>query len=99
MPNPILTFAFNTITLPSLIKYYNAFQAIPPFLVIVKFAFIKYLKETRKNLIKYITYDKYNDLISQLIDLNYKACLQAEYNAKLKAKCQQYIREDIHPEL
>ena len=99
MPNPIPTSISNTTTLPSLTEYYNAFQAIPPFSVTVKPAFIKYLEESRKNLIKHITQDKYNDFISQLIDLNRKAYLQAEYNAKLKAKCWWYIREDVHLEL
>ena len=63
MLNPIPTFVFNITTLPSLTKYYNAFQAIPLFLVIVKPAFIKYLEETRKNLIKRVIQNKYNDLI------------------------------------
>ena len=54
-PNPIPTSASNTTTLPSLTKYYNASRAIPTFLVIVKPTFIKYLEETRKNLIKRIT--------------------------------------------
>jgi hypothetical protein len=59
----ILAFTFNlapisifNATLPSTIsEFYNAAWAISVFLVIVKPAFIKYLKETRKNLIKYIT--------------------------------------------
>ena len=55
MPNPVPTSIFNTTTLPSLTEYYNASQAIPLFLITVKSAFIKYLKETRKNLTKYIT--------------------------------------------
>ena len=54
-PNPVPTSVSNTTTLPSLTKYYNASQAIPAFLVIVKPTFIKYLEETRKNLIKRIT--------------------------------------------
>jgi hypothetical protein len=54
-PNPVPTSASNTTTLPSLTEYYNASQAIPAFLVIVKPTFIKYLEETRKNLIKRIT--------------------------------------------
>ena len=65
MPNLIPTFIFNITALPSfLTKYYNAFQAIPAFLVIVKLIFIKYLEETKKKLIKRVPQDKYNDLIS-----------------------------------
>jgi hypothetical protein len=63
-PNPAPTSASNT-TLPSIIsEFYNAAQAIPTFLVIVKPTFIKYLEETRKNSIKRVSQYKYNDLIS-----------------------------------
>ena len=55
MPNPAPTSASNTTTLPSSTEYYNASRAIPAFLVIVNPTFIKYLEETRKNLIKCIT--------------------------------------------
>jgi hypothetical protein len=55
VPNPIPTSASNTTTLPSLTEYYNASRAIPAFLIIVKPIFIKYLEETRKNLIKRVT--------------------------------------------
>jgi hypothetical protein len=55
VPNLVPTSVFNA-TLPSIIsEFYYAAWAISAFLVIVKPAFIKYLKETRKNLIKYIT--------------------------------------------
>ena len=51
-PNSAPTSASNA-TLPSTISgFYNAAQAIPAFLVIVKPTFIKYLEETRKNSIK-----------------------------------------------
>jgi hypothetical protein len=54
-PNPVPTSASNT-TLPSTIsKFYNAAQAIPTLLVIVKPAFIKYLEETKKNSIKRVS--------------------------------------------
>jgi len=55
IPNLVPTFASNITTLPFLTKYYDASWAISAFLIIVKPAFIKYLKETRKILIKYIT--------------------------------------------
>ena len=55
MPNPISISAFNITTLPFLTKYYNTSYAIPPFSVIVKPTFIKYLEETRKNLTKHLT--------------------------------------------
>ena len=52
--NPIPTSTSNA-TLPSTIfKFYNAAWAISAFLVIVKPAFIKYLKKTREKLIKHI---------------------------------------------
>ena len=54
-PNRALAFASNTTTLPSSsTEYYNISRAISAFSVIVKPAFIKYLKETRKKSIKYI---------------------------------------------
>ena len=50
------TSAPNTITSPSTAdNSYNISYAISAFLVIVKPAFIKYLKETRVNLIKHVT--------------------------------------------
>jgi hypothetical protein len=76
MPNRVPTSIFNITTLPSsLTKYYNVSQAIPIFLVIVKPAFIKYLKKIREKLIKRVPWNKYNDFISWLADLNYKTYL------------------------
>ena len=55
IPNPIPISIFNIIALPSFLTIiYNASWAISAFLVIVKPALTKYLKETRKKLIKYI---------------------------------------------
>ena len=50
------TSARNKITSPSTIDdFYNVSYAIPAFLVIVKPAFTKYLKETKVNLINCVT--------------------------------------------
>jgi len=71
-PNPAPTSASNTTLSSSLTEYYNASRAIPAFSVIVKPTFTKYLEETRKKLIKRVPLDKYDDLISWLVDPNHK---------------------------
>ena len=53
--NPVPASASNAILFSTISKFYNAAWAISAFLVTVKPAFIKYLKETKKNSTKHIT--------------------------------------------